>query len=304
MAPQAYLPPQGSGRADAPAPGVRRLIAPNPGPMTERGTNSYLVGQGELALIDPGPDDPDHLAALLAALQPGERITAILVTHPHLDHSAGAAAASAATGAPVLGFGPAGSGLSATMARLAASGLTGGGEGIDHDFLPDRRLSDGERLEFGVTPLEVIHTPGHMASHVAFAWGDILFSGDLAMGWASSLISPPEGDMAAYMASLAQLRQRAWRLLLPGHGAPVTDPAARLAALVAHRLQREGEVLAALAAAPATPADLACRIYRDTPAVLMPAAERNVLAHLIDLTERALVAASPGPGATARYRLP
>lgn len=285
------------------ARGIRRLVAPNPGPMTERGTNTYLVGSGEVALIDPGPDDAAHRAAILAALAPGERIAAILVTHPHLDHSAGAPALARATGAPVMGFGPAGTGLSATMARLAAEGLADGAEGIDHAFRPDRRLTEGERLSLGGHTVEVLHTPGHMGAHLAFALGGVLFTGDLVMGWASSLVSPPEGDMAAYMASLARLAARPWAVMLPGHGAPVGDPAARLAELSAHRRGREDAILAALAMGPTRPADLAARIYRDTPPALLPAASRNVLAHLIDLAERGRVAADPEPGPAARFRL-
>ena len=285
---------------DAVAPGVRRMLAPNPGPMTFHGTNSYLVGRGAVAVIDPGPADARHLGALLAALAPGERVVAILVTHPHLDHSAGAPALAAATGAPVMGFGPAGSGLSPTMARLAAAGLQGA-EGIDTAFRPDRLLADGEEVAVGAERLVALHTPGHMGAHLAFAHGPTLFTGDLAMGWASSLVSPPEGDMAAYMGSLMRLAAGRWDRLLPGHGPEVTDPAARLAELAAHRRQREAEVRAALAMAPGTAAELAQRIYRDTPPALLPAAARNILAHLIDLRERDLARSAGEPGPEARF---
>lgn len=282
------------------APGVRRVLAPNPGPMTYHGTNSYLVGAGEVAVIDPGPADDAHLGALMAALAPGERVVAILVTHPHLDHSAGAPALATATGAPVMGFGPAGSGLSVTMARLAAAGLTGA-EGVDAGFRPDRLLAEGDAVAVGEGRLVALHTPGHMGAHLAFAFGATLFTGDLAMGWASSLVSPPEGDMAAYMGSLARLAAGRWDRLLPGHGPEVTAPAARLAELIAHRRQREAEVLAALAQAPGTAADLAQRIYRDTPPALLPAAARNVLAHLIDLGERGLAVPADDPGPAAIF---
>lgn len=283
------------------APGVRRILARNPGPMTFEGTNSYVVGEGAVAVIDPGPEDAGHRAALLAALAPGERVVAIVVTHPHLDHSAGAAALAVATGAPVLAYGPAGVGRSATMARLAAAGLTGG-EGSDTGFRPDLVLEDGDGVDLGGGSLVALHTPGHMGAHLALAFGGVLFSGDLAMGWASSLVSPPEGDMAAYMASLERLARGRWGAMLPGHGPVVADVAGRLDELIAHRRGREAEVLAALQ----TPEDagaLARRIYRDTAPALLPAAERNVLAHLIDLWERGFVAAEGEPGPTARFRL-
>lgn len=269
---------------------LRVILAPNPGPMTGAGTNSYLLGRGAVVLIDPGPDDPAHRDALLAALRPGERLAAILVTHSHLDHTGGARALAAATGAPVWGAGPAGSGRSAAMVAWAARGLPGGGEGFDLTYAPDRVLSGGDHLQIGDLRVEVIATPGHTGCHLGYAWGDRLFSGDTVMGWATSLVSPPDGDMAAYMASLAALSARTWRAIHPGHGAAITATAQRLAELTAHRRTREAEVVAALTNhGPATPAGLAARIYASTPTALLPAAARNVLAHLIDLAERGVV---------------
>lgn len=273
---------------------VRRIRAANPSPMTGTGTNSYLVGQGRVAVIDPGPVDDAHLTALLAAVAPGETIETILVTHAHLDHSALAPRLAAVTGAPVLAFGPATSGRSAQMQALAEAGLAGGGEGVDSVFTPDRLLRHGETLSLGHHEIEVLHTPGHMGCHLAFACDGILFSGDHAMGWASSLVSPPDGDMGAYMASLELLAARRWHQMLPGHGEAVQDTARRLAELASHRRQREAAVLEALTDGPATAASLAGQIYLDTPATLLPAATRNVLAHLIDLSTRNL-ALTEGP---------
>lgn len=283
---------------------VRQIRAANPSPMTGTGTNSYVLGQGRVAVIDPGPAEESHLTALLAALNPGETVEAILVTHAHLDHSALAPRLAAVTGAPVLAFGPATAGRSPQMQALAAAGLTGGGEGVDSAFTPDRLLSHGERLALGPHEIEVLHTPGHMGCHLAFACEGLLFSGDHAMGWATSLVSPPDGDMGAYMASLALLAGRSWRQMLPGHGEAVEDPARRLAELTRHRRQREAAVLAALVHGPASAASLAARLYHDTPTALLPAAARNVLAHLIDLSTRNLATSEAPLTAQSLFHLP
>ncbi|EPX76181.1 MBL fold metallo-hydrolase [Salipiger mucosus] len=276
------------GRPETLAPGLRRIVAPNPSPMTLRGTNTYLLGTRGVAVIDPGPDDSSHLDAIRAALHPGARVTHIVVTHAHRDHSALAPALAAVTGAPVLAFGDARAGRSPVMEALARGGAIGGGEGVDAGFAPDERMEDGAVLEGADWQLEAIHTPGHFGNHLALAWGDTLFTGDLVMGWSTSLVSPPDGDLTAFMASLDRLRARPWRVMHPGHGAPVADPAARLDALLAHRRSREAEIRAALDEGPATASALASRIYADIPAALHPAAARNVLAHLIDLTARGL----------------
>jgi len=243
---------------------------------------------------------------LLAALAPGERIALILVTHAHLDHSAAAPALSAATGARVLAFGDATSGRSGPMQRLVRAGVTGGGEGVDSLFRPDVLVEDAEQVVAGDTTVRVIHTPGHMGGHICLAFGDVLVSGDHAMGWASSLISPPDGDMGAYMASLARLASGRWSVMLPGHGEQVDEVAARLEALRSHRRSRETAILDVLARGPATAATLAARIYLDTPPLLMPAATRNVLAHLLDLTLRNLTTTPdlPGPEALFQRRPP
>lgn len=274
------------GVAEPLAPGLRRVLAPNPSPMTYRGTNSYLLGTKGIAVIDPGPEDPSHLEALLRALGPGQHVTHILVTHAHLDHSPLARALSQETGAPVLGFGRAEAGRSPVMQALADQGQMGGGEGVDTGFDPDKTLSDGALIHGDGWQLEAWHTPGHMANHLSFAWGDVLFSGDLVMGWASSLVSPPDGDLTAFMASLERLQARPWSVFHAGHGAPVTSPKARLSELLAHRRAREAAILNALTQGPATARALAEQIYTETPTALIPAATRNVLAHIIDLTSK------------------
>ncbi|SMH58127.1 Glyoxylase, beta-lactamase superfamily II [Maritimibacter sp. HL-12] len=284
------------------APGIRRLLAPNPSPMTHWGTNTHILGEGAVTVLDPGPAIRAHYAAILAGLAPGERVARVLVSHPHLDHSPLARPLAEASDARVSGFGPPEAGRSAVMTDLAARGLASGGEGVDHGFAPDQRIEDGERIEIGNgATLEAVWTPGHFAGHLSFALGDVVFTGDHVMGWASTLISPPDGDLTAFLASCHRLAARKARLFLPAHGAPVTDPAARLDWLLAHRRNREAEILAALAQGPATPEALARAIYTDTPAALLPAAARNVFAHLIDLTTRDITRASPQIAADATF---
>jgi glyoxylase-like metal-dependent hydrolase (beta-lactamase superfamily II) len=291
------------GVAERLAPGLRVVTAPNAGPMTFTGTRSYIVGAGEVAVIDPGPDDPAHLDALAAALVPGERVAAILVTHAHRDHSAGAAALAARLGAPVLAHGDPGGGRSPAMAALAAAGGLGGGEGIDGGFRPDRRIGEGALVAGPGWQLTALHTPGHLADHLCFAWeeGRAVFTGDTVMGWATTQISPPDGDLGAFMASLRRLQGRAETVYYPGHGAPVADPQGMLSYQLAHRLAREGQILEALAAGPRTIPELVEAIYAGLEPAMRPAAARNVLAHLIDLTERGIVSAEGPVGPAARY---
>jgi hydroxyacylglutathione hydrolase len=283
--------------------GLRLVRADNPSALTGTGTNTWILGRGTVAVIDPGPDDPRHLAAILGALAPGETVGAILVTHAHRDHSALAPALAAATGAPVCGYGPATAGRSAVMARLAAAGFAGGEEGLDAGFAPDRRLDEGDRVTLGPLTLGVLHTPGHFAGHLAFAWDKRLFCGDTAMSWATSLVSPPDGDMADYMATLARLAAGGWHQLLPGHGATIDDPAARLAELIAHRRAREAAIRAALEAGDDRLESITARVYADTPTALHPAAARNALAHLIALCETGEALAAPHPAPDARFTL-
>lgn len=265
------LPP---GEAIKVLPGVRRLLCANPGPYTFRGTNSWIIGRGRVAVLDPGPEDPAHLAAILAATR-GERVAAILVSHTHRDHSPGAAALARATGAPTFGFGP------------HATRREEGDEGGDHGFAPDVTLGDGATVEDEEWRLTALHTPGHCANHLCFALepAGVLFSADHVMGWSTSVVSPPDGDMAAYMASLSRVAARPERLFLPGHGPPVPEPQRFAAALLAHRRQREARVLEALAAAGETTAEaLVAPVYG--PGLdprLVPAAARSLLAHLLKL---------------------
>lgn len=266
--------------------GLRRVLAPNPSPMTFRGTNTYLLGQSDIAVIDPGPDHVGHLEAILAALDPGQQISHIFVTHSHVDHSPLAHRLSAATGAPVLAFGASGTGRSAIMTELAASGLADAGEGIDPDFSPDILLTDGETVGGPDWELTALWTPGHLGNHLSFAMGDMAFVGDLVMGWASSLVSPPDGDLTDFMASCRRLRARGAEAFHAGHGAPIETPMARLDWLIEHRLSREAAILQQLEHGSADASALAKAIYTETPAALLPAAERNVLAHLIDLYGR------------------
>lgn len=282
-------------------PGLARITAPNPSPMTLHGTNTFLIGERDVAVIDPGPLSEPHLDAILAAIGPGQRISHILVTHSHLDHSPLARPLSEATGAPVLAAGPSDWGRSPAMAALATNGLIGGGEGVDPEFAPDACLADGAVIEGDGWRIEALHTPGHMANHLSFAWNGALFCGDLVMGWSTSLISPPDGDLTAFRASLGRLLERDDRLYYPAHGEAVTAPHDRCRELLEHRAAREAQILAALAAGPATPTELTARIYTDVDPRLMPVAERNVLAHLIDLVERNIARPEGALAATARF---
>ncbi|WP_171234354.1 MBL fold metallo-hydrolase [Ruegeria sp. HKCCA6837] len=281
QAPDDFNPP--AGVAVDLQPGLRRILAPNPSAMTYRGTNTYLLGDRDIAVIDPGPKDEAHLNAILDALTPGQRISHIIVTHTHLDHSPLAAPLAKRTGAAIYAFGGPEAGRSDVMTRLVAQGMTGGGEGIDTTFRPDVEVADGEVIDGNDWQLEVIHTPGHLGNHIALGWQDTCFTADHVMGWASSLVSPPDGDLTDFMAVCDRLRARAWSVFHAGHGAPITDPAGRLDWLIQHRQSREAQILAALEQADGTARQLAERIYTETPAALLPAAERNVFAHLVDL---------------------
>jgi len=258
-------------------PLVRRLLAPNPSPFTYTGTETYMVGKGEVAVIDPGPDLPDHVEAILAATE-GERVIAILCTHTHRDHSPAARALKAATGASIIGCAP----------------LTMEDEGpradaaFDADYRPDRILADGETVSGPGWTLEAVATPGHTSNHLCFGLREsgALFSGDHIMGWSTTVVSPPDGDMAAYMASLEKLLGRPDRVYYPAHGDPVREPHRFVRAVAAHRRARERQILDLLELGAQSIPAMVGSMYRGIDPRLHGAAGRSVLAHLIDLEAR------------------
>ena len=286
------------GEPEVVAPGIRRVVAPNPGPYTFRGTNSYILGEGRVAVVDPGPDDPAHRAALLAAVA-GETVTHILVTHTHRDHSAGVPALVAAAGAATAGGGP------HRPARPLPPGAAATDAGGDTAFVPDLVLADGAVLSGDGWRVEAVATPGHTANHLVFAMPDrdLAFSGDHVMGWATSIVAPPDGSMAYYMASLDNLLARSERLYLPGHGDPIVDAPQRLRALKAHRLMREAAILDRLAKGDTAVAEIVAAIYRDLDPQLRGAAALSVLAHLEDLAALGKVVAEDGATLSGRYQL-
>ncbi|MGO7896700.1 MBL fold metallo-hydrolase [Rhizobium ruizarguesonis] len=278
--------------------GVERVTVNNPGPFTFFGTNSYIVGSSSVAVIDPGPEDEAHFQALMAALG-GRAVTHIFVSHTHRDHSPLSRRLQAATGAVTVGQGP------HRPARPLRDGeINPFSESSDLSFVPDITLSDGQTLSGDGWALSAVLTPGHTANHAAFALAgrDILFSGDHVMAWSTSIVAPPDGSMADYMTSLERLIARDDRLLLPGHGGPVTQPAEFLPALKAHRLRREQAVLARVQAGDQRIAEMVKVIYRDTDPKLHGAAALSVLAHIEDLLERCEIAADGPPSLAAHYR--
>ncbi len=268
--------------------GLLRVRAPNPSPMTYSGTNSYIVGKETLAIIDPGPVLTEHRDALQRAIA-GRPVSHVIVTHSHLDHAPLAPQIGADLNAPVVAFGKSEAGRSSVMKDLAARGFAGGGEGVDTDFAPDVCVPDGTLIEGDGWQFEVIHTPGHMGNHICLAWDDIVFTGDLVMGWASSLVSPPDGDLTDFMASCERLLARNARVLHAGHGELIGDPTDRLKWLISHRQMRSDMIMTALHSQPKTIDELTAEIYIDVSPNLRAAAARNVFAHLIDLTGRHLV---------------
>jgi glyoxylase-like metal-dependent hydrolase (beta-lactamase superfamily II) len=291
-----------AGKPLALADDLQLVLAPNPSPMTYLGTNTYILGRDTLAIIDPGPDDPNHLAAVEAAIA-GRPVSHILLTHSHLDHSPLAATLRDRLAAPTYAFGDSRAGRSAVMQQLAEEGLAGGGEGIDHRFSPDRALRDGDVLSGAWGQITALHTPGHIGNHLCFVWNDAIFTGDHVMGWASSLVSPPDGDLTDFMASCSKLQGHGARVYYPGHGAPVMQPAARLAWLIDHRKKREAQILTTLTKKPATPAQITGAVYHDLAPGLTKAAERNVFAHLVDLYTRGIVSAVPQLATGATFAL-
>jgi glyoxylase-like metal-dependent hydrolase (beta-lactamase superfamily II) len=280
------------------AEGVQRLTAPNPSPFTFHGTNTYIVGQNSVCVIDPGPDNDAHFEALMAALE-GREVTHIAVSHTHRDHSPLTRRLKEQTGAIIVAEGP------HRPARPLFEGeVNPFAESSDTDFVPDRALADGETVEGAGWRLTAVHTPGHTANHAAFALEDtgILFSADHVMAWATSIVAPPDGAMSDYMASLDRLLERNDRLYLPGHGGPVTEPPAFVRALRTHRRLRERAVLERIRKGDRLIADMVRVIYATTDPRLHGAAALSVLAHIEDLVEKGLIATDGPPKLLGEYR--
>lgn len=285
------------GRVYELSPRLRRITADNPSLFTFKGTNTYIVGRGRVAVVDPGPDLPAHIAAILRAVA-GETVTHILVTHTHMDHSPGVPALVAATGAKTYGYGPHGAGVRRQWPFASP-------EGGDRSFVPEVRLKDGDVVAGDGWTLEAVHTPGHISNHLCFALREdnALLSADHVMAWSTSVVSPPDGDMADYMASLRKLLGRPETVYWPGHGGPVRDPLPFVRAFIAHREEREEQILACLADGPKTIPAMVRVMYADVPEALHRAAARSVLAHLIRMAEDGRVQAEDGQvGPEAVYR--
>ncbi len=261
-------------------PGIARLLAPNPSAFTFTGTQTYLVGTDEVAVIDPGPDLPGHVEAIVEAID-GRRVAAILCTHTHRDHSPAAAPLAQRTGAPIVGC--AALALASVGPRADAA--------FDGDYRPDRVLGDGEALTVDGCTLTAIATPGHTSNHLCFALEGTgaLFTGDHVMGWSTTVVVPPDGDMAEYMRSLEKLRMRDDRIHYPAHGPPVTNPKQYLRGLIGHRMQRERQVLGIVGEAPRAIPQIVAAAYPGLDPRLTAAAGGSVFAHLLDLERRGLV---------------
>jgi glyoxylase-like metal-dependent hydrolase (beta-lactamase superfamily II) len=281
------------------APGVRAIVADNPSPFTFKGTISYIVGRDQVAIIDPGPDDAAHVAALLDAVR-GETVTHVFVTHTHRDHSPAAAKIKAATGATVLAQGPhrpARPLHTGEIRRLDAS--------ADLDFRPDIALVDGETVSGRGWTLEAVTTPGHTANHMAFAFkeANLLFAGDHVMAWSTTIVAPPDGAMPDYMASLHKLARRGEPLYLSGHGAPVRDAPRYVQYLIRHRQAREASILHRLTKGEADIPTIVRAVYIGLDSRLIGAAALSVLAHLEELVARGAVITEGSPSISGSYRL-
>jgi glyoxylase-like metal-dependent hydrolase (beta-lactamase superfamily II) len=259
-------------------PGIARVLAHNPSAFTYYGTQTYLVGEREVAVIDPGPDLPEHLDVLERAIA-GRPVVAIMCTHTHRDHSPAARPVAEVTGAPVVGCAPLA--LETVGPRADAS--------FDGDYSPDRILGDGDSIAVDAKPITAVATPGHTSNHLCFAYEGALFSGDHVMGWSTTVVVPPDGEMAAYMASLDKLRQRDDRVYYPAHGAPVTNPKQYVRGLIGHRLQREKQILKLVGEQPRPIPDIVASAYPGLDPRLVTAAGGSVYAHLLDLERRGLV---------------
>ncbi|NQV55593.1 MAG: MBL fold metallo-hydrolase [Rhodospirillales bacterium] len=265
------------------ATGLRRIVARNPSKFGFKGTGTYIVGEGRVAVIDAGPEIPEHIGAILDALS-GEEITHQLITHTHLDHSPASRAVKEATGAPIYGFGPHGAGRFEIGAVVESGG--------DMEFTPDEKISHGDIIEGDGWSFECVHTPGHTSNHICFAWREAaaLFTGDHVMGWSTTVVSPPDGDMAAYMASLNLLLDRSDALYYPTHGGAITDPQSFVRALIAHRQAREVQIMECLSRGVGRIKDMVDEMYVGLDPALIQPARRSVFAHIIAMTERGDIA--------------
>lgn len=281
------------GKLETISPLIRRVVARNPGPFTLHGTGTYVVGHGRVAVIDPGPKLQEHIDALLQALR-GETIEQIVVTHTHMDHSPASAAVKQATAAPTHGYGPHGAGLGPAVE-----------EGGDRAFVPDRVLRDGDTVSGPGWHLTAVHTPGHTSNHLCFALAEerVLFSGDHVMGWSTSVIAPPDGNMRDYLSSLDKLLARDDAVYWPTHGPAITDPKPFVRGFIEHRREREAAILHRLVEGDTEIPAMVRAIYVGLPAVLHGAAGRSVLAHLIELVADGRVETDGPPTVESRYRL-
>jgi glyoxylase-like metal-dependent hydrolase (beta-lactamase superfamily II) len=265
-------------QSQAVSPLIRRLVARNPSPFTFHGTGVYIIGRGDVAIIDPGPDNPEHIDAILAAVK-GERVTHIFVTHRHMDHSPAAHPLAERTGATVYSSSEPPKPSDCDTLRLEA--------GDDHGFEPHVDVRDGQLFSGPGWTIETVATPGHTTNHFAYALKEenALFPGDHIMGWSTTIIGPPDGDMTAYLASLEKVRDRNYDRLWPTHGPPVTDVRPFVEAYIDHRLDRESQVLEQLASGKRRIKDMVSEMYADVDKRLHPAACHSVLAHMIRLVE-------------------
>lgn len=258
--------------------GIARLLAPNPSPFTFTGTQTYFIGEHELAIIDPGPDLPEHIEGLVRAIS-GRPVAAIMCTHTHRDHSPAARPLADLTGAPIIGCAPLA--LETIGPRADAA--------FDADYAPDKVLGDGEGIMVDDEPVSAVSTPGHTSNHLCFAYRDALFTGDHVMGWSTTVVFPPDGDMAAYIASLEKLRRREDRIFYPAHGPAVTNPRQLVRGMIGHRAQREKQILRLISDRPRTIPDIVAGAYPGLDSRLTVAAGGSVLAHLLDLRARGMV---------------
>ncbi len=276
------------------SPMIRRMVAPNPSPFSFKGTNSYVIGQGSVALLDPGPAICEHVEALLGALE-GEEISHLVITHTHLDHSPAARLIQQKISVETHGYGPHAGGRHAVGDKVE--------EGGDRDFRPDHELRHGDKIEGDGWSLEAVHTPGHTSNHLCYALSaeGALFTGDHVMGWSTSVVSPPDGDMADYLASLDLLVRRGDPIYWPGHGPAIEDTEPYVRAFIAHRAEREAQILEALGAGPSTIADMVPGIYGDLHPGLVAAAGRSTFAAMVKLADEGRIAADGQVSPEATY---